>query len=140
MRYNFSEMINRRNTNSGKWDVAANYLPRWVAAMHFRTAPGIVDAINRKAGTGIFGYEEVPAAYFEAVQHWYATEHDWAPNTDWMRFVTGVVPAISSAVRRRSEERRVGKRVGLGGRGTLKYERHDTLVRWGTRCGTERGR
>lgn len=100
MRYNFSEMINRRHTNSVKWDVAANELPMWVADMDFRTAPGIVDAIKRKADTGIFGYEEVPQAYFEAVQHWYATEHDWAPNTDWMRFVTGVVPAISSAVRR----------------------------------------
>jgi len=100
MSYNFSEMIDRRHTNSVKWDVKDNELPMWVADMDFRTAPGIVDAIKRKADTGIFGYEEVPQDYFEAVQHWYATEHDWAPNTDWMRFVTGVVPAISSAVRR----------------------------------------
>lgn len=100
MSYDFSEMIDRRHTNSVKWDVADNELPMWVADMDFRTAPAIVDAIKRKADTGIFGYEEVPDAYFEAVQHWYATEHDWAPNTDWMRFVTGVVPAISSAVRR----------------------------------------
>ncbi|MFC6207912.1 MalY/PatB family protein [Levilactobacillus tongjiangensis] len=100
MRYNFSEMVDRRHTGSIKWDVRDNELPMWVADMDFRTAPEIVAAIKQKADTGIFGYEEVPAAYFEAVQHWYATEHDWAPNTDWMRFVTGVVPALSSAVRR----------------------------------------
>lgn len=100
MRYNFSEMVDRRHTGSIKWDVKDNELPMWVADMDFRTAPEIVAAIKQKADTGIFGYEEVPAAYFEAVQHWYATEHDWAPNTDWMRFVTGVVPALSSAVRR----------------------------------------
>ncbi|WP_367295578.1 MalY/PatB family protein [Levilactobacillus yonginensis] len=100
MRYNFSEMVDRRHTASIKWDVKDKELPMWVADMDFRTAPEIVAAIKQKAETGIFGYEEVPAAYFEAVQHWYATEHDWAPNTDWMRFVTGVVPALSSAVRR----------------------------------------
>lgn len=100
MSYDFSEMIDRRHTNSVKWDVKDNELPMWVADMDFRTAPAIVDAIKRKADTGIFGYEEVPDAYFKAVQHWYATEHNWTPQTDWMRFVTGVVPAISSAVRR----------------------------------------
>lgn len=99
-KFDFSEMIDRRHTNSVKWDVQDHELPMWVADMDFRTAPGIVKAIQDKAATGIFGYEEVPAAYFEAVQHWYATEHNWAPNTAWMRFVTGVVPAISSAVRR----------------------------------------
>ncbi|CAJ1225691.1 MalY/PatB family protein [Levilactobacillus zymae] len=99
-KFDFSEMIDRRHTNSVKWDVKDNELPMWVADMDFRTAPGIVKAIQDKAVTGIFGYEEVPEAYFEAVQHWYATEHDWAPNTAWMRFATGVVPTISSAVRR----------------------------------------
>jgi len=100
MRYDFSEMIDRRHTDSVKWDVKDNELPMWVADMDFRTAPAIVDAIKHKADAGIFGYEEVPTAYFEAVEHWYATEHNWDPNPDWMRFVTGVVPAISSAVRR----------------------------------------
>lgn len=102
MQYDFSEMIDRRHTDSVKWDVQDNELPMWVADMDFRTAPGIISAIKQRADGGIFGYEEVPAAYFEAVQHWYATEHNWAPNTDWMRFVTGVVPALSSAVRRLS--------------------------------------
>lgn len=100
MANNFSEMIDRRHTNSVKWDVKDNELPMWVADMDFRTAPGIIKAFQDKAASGIFGYEEVPEAYFEAVQHWYATEHNWAPNTAWMRFVTGVVPTISSAVRR----------------------------------------
>ncbi|WP_261810491.1 MalY/PatB family protein [Levilactobacillus humaensis] len=100
MSHNFSEMVDRRHTNSVKWDVADNELPMWVADMDFRTAPGIVAAIQKKAATWIFGYEEVPQAYFDAVQHWLTTEHNWTPQTDWMRFVTGVVPAISSAVRR----------------------------------------
>ncbi|KRN01958.1 bifunctional beta-cystathionase maltose regulon repressor [Levilactobacillus senmaizukei DSM 21775 = NBRC 103853] len=102
MTNNFSEMIDRRNTNSVKWDVGADELPMWVADMDFRTAPAIVEAIKQKADTGIFGYEEVPDEYFAAVQQWYTNEHNWKPQPCWMRFVTGVVPAISSAVRRLS--------------------------------------
>lgn len=98
----FSEMIDRRHTNSVKWDVADNELPMWVADMDFRTLPAIVDAIKERAESGIFGYEEVPQAYFDAVQAWYADQHEWRPDTDWMIFSTGVVPTISSSVRRLS--------------------------------------
>ncbi|MCH5461607.1 pyridoxal phosphate-dependent aminotransferase [Lactobacillus sp. LC28-10] len=97
---NFSELIDRRHTNSVKWDVKDNELPMWVADMDFRTLPAIVSAIQEKADNGIFGYEEVPQAYFDAVQSWYEQEHDWRPETDWMIFATGVVPTISSSVRR----------------------------------------
>ncbi|GAX08540.1 cystathionine beta-lyase [Secundilactobacillus silagincola] len=96
----FSELIDRRHTNSVKWDVKDNELPMWVADMDFQTLPAIVEAIQQKAQNGIFGYEEVPQAYFDAVQSWYESEHNWRPETDWMIFSTGVVPTISSSVRR----------------------------------------
>lgn len=96
----FSELIDRRHTNSVKWDVKDNELPMWVADMDFRTLPAIVEAIQERSKSGIFGYEEVPQAYFDAVQSWYQKEHNWRPETAWMIFATGVVPTISSAVRR----------------------------------------
>ena len=37
--YDFDKIIDRRNTNSLKWDVAENELPMWVADMDFETAP-----------------------------------------------------------------------------------------------------
>jgi len=58
MQYDFSEMIDRRHTDSVKWDVQDNELPMWVANMDFRTAPGIIGAVKQKADGGIFGYEE----------------------------------------------------------------------------------
>jgi len=96
----FSELIDRRHTNSVKWDVKDNELPMWVADMDFRTLPAIVEAIQERSKNGIFGYEEVPQEYFDAVQSWYEKEHNWRPETDWMIFSTGVVPTISSSVRR----------------------------------------
>lgn len=98
--YDFDKTIDRRKTDSIKWDIAANELPMWVADMDFQTAPEIVSAIEKKAKDGIFGYEEPHENYFKAVSDWYEIEHGFRPNMDWEMFVTGVVPAISSAVRR----------------------------------------
>lgn len=98
----FSEMIDRRHTNSVKWDVADGELPMWVADMDFKTAPAIITALSQTAQQGIFGYQEVPQAYFDAVKRWYKTMHHWQLDTEWLIFATGVVPTISSAVRRLS--------------------------------------
>ena len=46
--YDFDKIIDRRNTNSLKWDVAENELPMWVADMDFETAPAIIDALIEK--------------------------------------------------------------------------------------------
>ncbi len=59
----FQKLIDRRHTNSVKWDVKDNELPMWVADMDFRTLTAIVEAIQQKAQNGIFGYEEVPQAF-----------------------------------------------------------------------------
>lgn len=98
--YDFTSMISRRNTDSVKWDVKPNELPMWVADMDFKVAPEILDAMRQKVDFGIFGYEEPHTDYFDTVAHWYQTEHHATINRDWMFFSTGVVPTISSAVRR----------------------------------------
>ena len=69
MRYDFDEIIPRRNTNSYKWDSVADadVLPLWVADMDFRTAAPIVEALQRRVAHGIFGYTRVPDAYYDAV-------------------------------------------------------------------------
>ena len=102
MPYDFETVINRRNTNSVKWDVQADELPMWVADMDFATAPEITAALTKRAQFGIYGYEEVPTAYYQAVADWWANEHAFRPQLDWLMFCTGVVPAISSIVRKMS--------------------------------------
>ncbi|CAJ1229529.1 MalY/PatB family protein [Lactiplantibacillus xiangfangensis] len=100
MPYDFETVINRRHTNSVKWDVGPNELPMWVADMDFATAPAITAALTKRAQFGLFGYEEVPTAYYQAVADWWANEHHFRPQLDWLMFCTGVVPAISSIVRK----------------------------------------
>lgn len=100
MEYDFETLNRVRGGNSSKWDVGINELPMTTADMDFPTAPEIIAAMQEKVKMGLFGYEEIPNEYFQAVANWYQTEHHVKPETDWMLFATGVVPAISSAVRR----------------------------------------
>lgn len=100
--YDFQTVNNRRNSNSVKWDVQKQELPMNLADMDFQTAPEIITALQEKVATGIFGYENVPLEYYQAVKLWYQQVHQCTLQTEWMLFATGVVPAISSIVRRMS--------------------------------------
>lgn len=100
MGYDFDTKTNRRNSNSLKWDVLENELPMWVADMDFQTAPEIREAICSRAEHGIFGYTILPNAWYEAYQYWWEQYHGFHIEKEWMIFCTGVVPAISSAVRK----------------------------------------
>lgn len=100
MKYNFDEMTDRRNTFSMKWDIEENELPLWVADMDFKTAPQITAAIQRRAEKGIYGYTMVPDQWKTAICHWWKTRHDFSIDPDSLVFCTGVVPAISSIVRK----------------------------------------
>ncbi|MDO4340995.1 MAG: MalY/PatB family protein [Eubacteriales bacterium] len=100
MSYDFDKQINRRNTNSLKWDVKENELPMWVADMDFETAPEIQAAIKKRAAHGIFGYSTVPEEWYQAYIGWWKHRHDFQMEKDWLIFCTGVVPAISSMVRK----------------------------------------
>lgn len=100
MPYDFDKQINRRNTNSLKWDVKENELPMWVADMDFETAPEIQAAIRKRAAHGVFGYSTVPEQWYQAYIGWWKRRHDFQMEKDWLIFCTGVVPAISSMVRK----------------------------------------
>lgn len=101
MEYNFDEVVNRRNTNSYKWDSAKDggVLPMWVADMDFRTAPAIIKAVEGRASHGIYGYTHVPDEYYAAVTGWFARRHRWQVEKDWIIYTSGVVPAVSAIIK-----------------------------------------
>lgn len=100
MKYDFDTPVNRRNTNSMKWDVSEHELPMWVADMDFMTAPEVRAAIEERAAHGVFGYSVIPDAWYRAYRDWWSRRHDFLIEKDWLIFCTGVVPAISSIVRK----------------------------------------
>ena len=96
----FDKHVNRRNTGSMKWDVSEGELPMWVADMDFETAPEIKEAIIRRAEQGVFGYTLIEDEWYQAYQDWWESRHGFRIEKEWLIFCTGVVPAISSIVRK----------------------------------------
>lgn len=100
MKYDFDKTIDRRATNSYKWDSATEgVLPMWVADMDFRTAPAIIDALQKRVAHGIFGYTRVPDAYYDAVTSWFSRRHGWDIDREWIIYTSGVVPAVSAVIK-----------------------------------------
>lgn len=98
--FEFDREIDRRPFDSLKWDVAPGELPMWVADMDFETAPAVMEAIARRAAHGTYGYTIVPREWYAAIGQWWQTRHGFFIPAEWLMFCTGVVPAISSAVRK----------------------------------------
>lgn len=100
MKYDFDTVVDRRNTGSLKWDVSENELPMWVADMDFRTAPEITEELLKIVERGVFGYSVVTDEWYEAYIHHWEKLHAFKMKKERLCFVTGVVPLISSAVRK----------------------------------------
>lgn len=100
MKYNFSKFINRYHTNSLKWNVRNNELPMWVADMDFETAPEIIEELHQRVNHGIFGYNIVSDEFYQSFQQWWFRRHHFSMEKEWLMFCTGVVPALSSLVRK----------------------------------------
>lgn len=98
--YNFDKIVDRRNTNSIKWDTNQNALPMWIADMDFEVCPDIVEALQQRLDNHIYGYSYIPDEWYDAYINWWSKYHHFKMNKEWLMFSLGVVPSISSIVRR----------------------------------------
>ena len=115
MKFDFDKIIDRRNTGCVKWDQApaltvlddfavesASHLgiiPLWVADMDFAVAPAIQEAVRQRAAHPVFGYTHVQPDYYDAVISWFSRRHQWNIQREWILYTTGVVPAMSVAIK-----------------------------------------
>lgn len=101
MNYDFDKLIERRGTGCVKWDEmpSPSVIPLWVADMDFAVAPAIQEAIRQRAQHPIFGYTYVQDDYYDAVISWYERRHHWKIEREWILYTTGVVPAMSVAIK-----------------------------------------
>lgn len=99
--FDFDTVINRRGTNSYKWDIVKeeDVIPLWVADMDFKATPAILEALKKRVEHGVFGYTLVPDSYYEAIINWFARRHNWQIDRSWIIYTTGVVPAVSCAIK-----------------------------------------
>ncbi len=98
--YNFDKLTDRTNIYSLKWDIKENELPMWVADMDFEVCKEIVDTLYTRLQKPTFGYNIIPNSWYNAYISWWQKRHHVTFEKDWLMFSTGVVPSISSIVRR----------------------------------------
>lgn len=100
MKYDFDAVFDRHDTNSVKWDLCPDreVIPMWVADMDFKAAPFIMDAVRKRVEHGIFGYTHVPEKYYDAIIGWFERRRGWKIEREWIRYISGIVPALSVVI------------------------------------------
>lgn len=105
MKYNFDEIVERKNSNCIKYDAVQTFLntssetiPMWVADMDFKAAPCIIDALQSKLDHQIFGYGIKPIEFYLSIKNWMKTRHDWDIKSNWISFSPGVVAGFTLAI------------------------------------------
>ena len=99
MKYNFDQVINRRNTESVKWNVESHELPMWIADMDFPVPEELLEIIEQKLQQRIFGYTCLTDEWYQNYQEWWLKRYDVSLEKDWLVFCAGIVPGIASILR-----------------------------------------
>ena len=104
MPLDFDAVLNRRGTDSLKWDAAGRFygldgvIPLWVADMDFPAPPAVVEAVKSRAAHPVYGYPLESKALWDPVVRWLAERQRWTIQREWLVRVPGVVPALNLCV------------------------------------------
>ena len=110
MNYDFDTVVNRKNTNAIKYDLAKkrgkpeDAVSLWVADMDFPTAPCIQKAVAEKASHGIWGYSRPDNRYYDALKKWYKERHNFEVQNEWVVNTPGVCFALAAAIKAFTKE------------------------------------
>ena len=94
----FDRLIDRRPTNSLKWNAyAADVLPMWVADMDFAVPEAITAALHTAVDHGIFGYEMPSQTLRQSVVARIKKLYNWEVDESAVVATTGLVSAFYAA-------------------------------------------
>lgn len=100
MAFNFDEGIDRRHSESSKWNkYSEDILPMWVADMDFRSPPCILDALHKRVEHGVFGYGARPQELIDVIVERMASRYQWQIKPEWIVVLPGVVAGLNLSVR-----------------------------------------
>lgn len=104
MKYNFDEIIDRRGTESVKWDAVSerwgrnDLLPMWVADMDFRTPPFVMEALRKRLEHEVLGYTFACEEWYTSIINWLQNRHDWKVKREELTFMPGIVRGLAFAI------------------------------------------
>ncbi len=116
MKYDFDEIIDRRNTNALNTDGFRDYIfhaddsmvfpykdedfiRMWVADMEFAAPQVVIDAIRERLDRRIFGYTRIfTEDYYNVFVSWCKTKYDWTFERKHLVMSNGIIPALYELV------------------------------------------
>ena len=104
MQYNFDEIIERRGTDSVKWDGVQkvwgrnDLLPMWVADMDFRTPPFVMDALRKRLDHAVLGYTFACEEWYTSIINWLQQRYHWEVTREMLTFMPGIVRGLAFAI------------------------------------------
>ena len=115
MEFDFTTVLDRRGRDALAVDVipyrdvavedGLRPIPMWVADMSFKTAPSIVEAVQKRLDHPNFGYFMLPDSYYEAIKNWQKTRHGVEGlEKEHIGYENGVLGGVSAAIRSLTNE------------------------------------
>lgn len=104
MKYNFDEIIDRRGTESVKWDAVSerwgrnDLLPMWVADMDFRTPSFVMNALRKRLEHEVLGYTFACEEWYTSIINWLQNRHGWKVKREELTFMPGIVRGLAFAI------------------------------------------
>lgn len=100
MKFNFDRQIDRKHTDSSKWDnQGGDYIPLWIADMDFPVAEPILEALKKRLEHPFFGYTFPGESVYQAVISYYKNRYDFDVKKEWIVFNHGVNTGNNIAAR-----------------------------------------
>ncbi len=103
---NFDERIDRRDSNSAKWDLMEQLygvpkdtgIAMWVADMDFRAPDCVQEALRRMMDIGIYGYFGDDRDYLSSIVWWMRERHGWDVDQRHVFTTHGLVNGTSMCI------------------------------------------
>ena len=97
MTFDFNTVIERRGTDSQKWQKYAgrDVLPLWVADMDFKSSPAIIAALQERVATGLFGYARPVKSTVDAFVNALDQRYGWRIDPSWLVWLPGLVVGLN---------------------------------------------
>ena len=98
MKYDFDQIIDRRQSASLKWNIyEKGVIPMWLSDMDFPSPQPVIDALRDRVEHGIFGYPVPPDELATLITGHMADSHNWEITTDDIVYMPGVNDGINYA-------------------------------------------
>ncbi|CAB5104119.1 Cystathionine beta-lyase, type II (EC [Olavius algarvensis associated proteobacterium Delta 3] len=101
MKTDFDAQIQRRGTDSVKWDryTSKDIIPLWLADMDFQSPSAVREALHDRIEHGIFGYTGISGALTQVVVDTLERKYGWSVAPSWLIWLPGIVTGLNIACR-----------------------------------------